>query len=306
MKPSLFTLGNLTVDDIVLYESQQLFLNSSGGDALFAAIGAWIWNKNVGMIARAGFNYPERNIRLLEDAGIDCFLKRISNQDVHTWTLYEPGGKRQFIYHLSSGTYEEMSITGAEIPTDCLGRRAYHIAPLPILAQGSIIERLRQQDCLISLDQFNQHLGDPDINSQARQMISQVDFFLPSSVEAAILHGKDDPEGAAIDFAATGLTVVCIKMGDKGALLHLAESGKTYHIPICQVNTLDPTGAGDSFCGGFLAGYLASQDPIQAACCGAVSASYIIQKVGALSVLETDFSDINERFENVRSRVRMI
>lgn len=306
MNPKLYTLGNLTIDDIVLHDSQQLFLNSNGGDALFSAIGAWIWNKNVGMVARVGLNYPEKNIRLIEDAGIACRFKRVSNPDVHNWALYEPGGQRQFVHHHTSGTYEEMSITGSEIPANCLGGSAYHIAPLPIHVQGSIIERLRQQDCLISLDQLNQTLGDSDINRQARQMISQVDFYLPSSAEAAILHGTDDPEGAAIDFVAMGLPVVCIKLGKEGALLHLAETGKTYHIPICEVNDLDPTGAGDSFCGGFLAGFLSSQDPIHAACCGTVSASYIVQKIGALSVLKSDFSDIKERFENVRSRVRAV
>jgi len=133
-------------------------------------------------------------------------------------------------------------------------------------------------------------------------MLPQVDLFLPSSVEAAILYGSNDLKAAARVFASLGAPVVCIKMGIEGSLLYLAEQDHFYHIPICRAETVDPTGAGDAFCGGFLAGLLHSGDPLSAACCGAVSASYVVQTVGALSVLEMDFSNRDERLRQLQDK----
>mgnify|MGYP001764735764 CR=1 FL=1 len=139
----LYTLGNLTVDDIILYDQRQMHLASSGGDALFSAIGAWIWHQPAGLIARAGQAYPQANIDLIQNAGITCHLQRVPYPDIRNWALYEPDGSRQFCNHCASGTYEQMSIRGDEIPPDCLDAAAFHIAPMPVEIQQSVLRRLR-------------------------------------------------------------------------------------------------------------------------------------------------------------------
>jgi sugar/nucleoside kinase (ribokinase family) len=293
----LFTLGNLTVDDIVLYNEQRMYC---------ASIGAWIWHKPVGLIARAGQAYPAENIQQIEAVGITCRLQRVANPDIRNWALYEPDGRRQFVNHLTSGSYEQMSIHGDEIPEECMGASAYHIAPMPVHVQHSVIQRLRTGPCLISLDQYDRLLADPQAKRTALELIIQVDFYLPSGEEAAALYGSNDPESAALAFGALGVPVVCIKMGVQGALLYMTRHDELYHIPICPVKTVDPTGAGDAFCGGFLAGALATGDPLLAACHGAVSASYVVQHVGALSLLEADFSDRQDRLEQVRAGIKTI
>ena len=95
-------------------------------------------------------------------------------------------------------------------------------------------------------------------------------------------------------------------MGAEGALLYVFERGKFYHIPIYPVQTVDPTGAGDSFCGGFMAGILATGNPLLAACYGTVSASYVVQHIGALSVLSADFSDREDRLEQVKAGIKTL
>ncbi|MEM5776619.1 MAG: hypothetical protein AAGU05_16565, partial [Anaerolineaceae bacterium] len=154
---TLYTLGNLTVDDIILYDQRRMHLASSGGDALFSAIGAWIWHQPTGMIARAGQAYPQANIDLIQNAGIACRLQRVPYPDIRNWCLYEPDGSRQFCNHLTSGTYEQMSIRGEEIPPDCLDAAAFHIAPMPVEIQQTVLQRLRNRDCLVTLDTFPQH-----------------------------------------------------------------------------------------------------------------------------------------------------
>ena len=69
---------------------------------------------------------------------------------------------------------------------------------------------------------------------------------------------------------------------------------------------LTPTGAGDSFCGGFLAGYLKVSDPFLAACHAAVSASYIVERVGAAAVLQADYTDLDQRYEEIKQKIRVL
>jgi ribokinase len=161
-----------------------------------------------------------------------------------------------------------------------------------------------ESTCLITLDTFPQHLQDEDSIHTLLALIAQVDAFLPSREEAAILFGTDDPQAAARAFGAQGVPLVCIKMGVEGALLY--ETGKDVfsHIPIYPLETVDTTGAGDAFCGGFLSGLLAGRSPAEAACCGAVSASYVVQQVGAMEMLAGQFSDQEERFERVSMGIK--
>ena len=303
---NLYTFGNLTIDDIVYHENQQLFLDCSGGDALFSALGAWIWQKPVNMVVRIGRDYQRQNIQTLQEAGVNCHLKEINGPDIHTWALYEANGGRQFLSHLLSASYEDMSIQAAEIPFECLGENAYHIAPLPVKIQNGILKRLKQKNCLVSLDSFYHHLLEPQAPETLCDMLKELDFYLPSQKEAALLYGSDDPEAAAIYFASLGCPVVVIKLGEEGALVYETKSGNLQHVPIFKTNAIDPTGAGDSFCGGFLAGYLKVSDPFLATCHAAVSASYIVERVGAAAVLQADYTDINERFEEIKQKIRIL
>ena len=94
-----------------------------------------------------------------------------------------------------------------------------------------------------------------------------IDFFMPSIDEAVeIADGKTDPDEIADVFMARGVTNVVIKMGSKGSYLRLAgwEKGKTYPI-LKGVKAVDTTGAGDSFCSGFLAAYARGESPEYAA-----------------------------------------
>lgn len=304
MSCDIYVLGNLTIDDIILHDSQQMFLGVSGGNALFAAIGARIWQNSVGLIARASEAYPDSNIGQVQDAGIEVELKRVPYNDIHDWALYEPGGARQFINHLASGTHHQMSITGEEIPAGCLAGQAYHLAPMPTDTLASLVKRLAPTNAIVSLDPHELYLSDDALNQMARGLLKDVQLFLPSREEARELFGRDDPEAAARCFAELGAGITAIKLSTGGSLLYVAATDRMYHIPIYDVETVDPTGAGDSYCGGFLAGYLASEDPVLAACHGTVSASFVVQHVGALNTFASNFAEAGARLDDVRSRVR--
>lgn len=83
-----------------------------------------------------------------------------------------------------------------------------------------------------------------------------LDFFMPSIDEAVCIAGKEDPEDIADVFNAKGVKNVVIKLGSKGSYLRKEgeTKGKIFK-PFYVDNPVDTTGAGDSFCSGFLASY---------------------------------------------------
>ena len=83
-----------------------------------------------------------------------------------------------------------------------------------------------------------------------------IDYFMPSIDEAVLIAGQNDPEKIADVFIGRGAKNVIIKLGSKGSFLRKEEQkeGKIFP-PFYVENPVDTTGAGDSFCSGFLAAY---------------------------------------------------
>jgi ribokinase len=178
---------------------------------------------------------------------------------------------------------------------------------MPTDVQNSVLQRLSAQkeaNTIVSWDPHVDYLQDAAFNSMAFDMLQYVDLFLPSQEEVFAMYGSRDLESAARDFANAGPGIVAIKKSIEGSLLYIRDEGKFYNIPIYPSETVDPTGAGDSYCGGFLAGYLKTNDPVHAARCGTVSASFVVEHVGALNTFRSDFSQIEKRMnylENYKS-----
>ena len=83
-----------------------------------------------------------------------------------------------------------------------------------------------------------------------------IDFFMPSIDEAVCIAGKDSPENIADVFVSRGAKNVIIKLGSKGSYLRREgdKAGKIFP-PFYVENPVDTTGAGDSFCSGFLSAF---------------------------------------------------
>ncbi|MDO4744202.1 MAG: carbohydrate kinase family protein [Clostridia bacterium] len=90
-----------------------------------------------------------------------------------------------------------------------------------------------------------------------------IDYFMPSIDEAVRIAKKDDPEAIADVFVSKGVKNVIIKLGSKGSYLRkMGETKGTVFPPFYVENAVDTTGAGDSFCSGFLAAF-AAEKPLE-------------------------------------------
>ncbi len=160
--------------------------------------------------------------------------------------------------------------------------------------------RLKRTDRRISLDPHE--CGIKGQERTVHKALAKVNFFLPSELEAGLLYGSNAPEQSARAFAELGPSVVAIKLGANGSLLYEAARRRVTHVPAYPAAVSDPTGAGDASCGGFLAGFLLTGDPVAAAQHATVSASFAVEAVGALAIRQPSKAEATARLQIVADR----
>lgn len=115
--------------------------------------------------------------------------------------------------------------------------------------------------------------------------IAQADIALPSLDDATILTGLTDPDAIADFYLRLGPRIVVVKNGAAGALL--ATPDQRVHIPPFPCNPVDATGAGDAFCGSFLARLILGDAPEPAARYAACAAALKCEGFGAVAPIPT-------------------
>jgi len=115
--------------------------------------------------------------------------------------------------------------------------------------------------------------------------IAQADYVFPGMEDAALLTGLTDPDAILDFYLRLGPTVVVVKMGEDGA--YLGTPDRRVRIPPYPVAAVDATGAGDAFCGSFLARTLAGDTPEVAARYAVVAAALKCTGYGAVAPIPT-------------------
>lgn len=302
MSADLWVLGNLTIDDLVLPDGTTA-MGLCGGNAIFAAIGGRLWSSSVCLAARIGPDFPRSEVLALEAAGIKLALAPTTAPTIHNWALYETPERRRFINWLDSGSHLDQSLLPAEVPNEAGQARVCHIAPMPLDVQAQLVNHLAHEPALVSLDPHDEYIR----GSEPRfiDLLRLVDLFLPSRQEATLLFGRDAPEDAAVAFAACGPQVVVIKLGAEGSLVYGPHLDHPLHIRALPVAAIDPTGAGDAYCGAFCVSYARHPDILGAAARATVAASFVVERRGALAVLPFDCSTAEQRLERLTEEMNL-
>ena len=247
-------VGNLTIDDVIQPDGSSQ-MGTLGGNSVHATAAALTWVAGVGIVARCGPDFPAAAIGRLREAGADTGgIRHIEGPTVRNWVIYEADGSRNWVYRTPPGRSAEVAPQPGDIPAAWLDRRpapVVHVAAMPLAAATAIVRSVRDRagGAAITLDTHEGWRRGADVLDAARL----VDVFLPSREELAELVGYDDPPRAAGELTAAGVTCVVVKMGGDGALV-ARPAMPLAHAPASKVTVADPTGAGDSFCGGFAAG----------------------------------------------------
>ncbi|MFN2484599.1 MAG: carbohydrate kinase family protein [Candidatus Limnocylindria bacterium] len=298
MTPAVWVLGNLTIDDVVLPDGTTA-MGLCGGNAMYASLGARLWDERVGLAARIGPDYPVEHVSAVREAGVEFALVRVPSPSIHDWALYESENVRRFINWVGSGTHLEQSIRADELPAAISQASACHVAPMPLSVQTELVDKLAREGVgIVALDPHDEYI--PGHEQELLDLLRLVTLFLPSHREAELLFGGRDPDAAARAFAAAGPKAVAIKLGADGSVV-CVPGGDPVFVPAVRVRAIDPTGCGDAYCGGFVAAYQRGADPLMAACHGTVSASFVIEARGASSLLPFDHATARGRLEELQS-----
>ena len=125
--------------------------------------------------------------------------------------------------------------------------------------------------------------------------------FLPSRQEFDVIRGDRGAADTAWALARSDVRCVVVKDGHCGVDVYDALARSIYHIAAYDVDVVDPPGAGDAFCGGFMVGLGETGDVREAALRGVVSASLVIEGVGAMHMLEVSRTEVDHRLRTVRA-----
>jgi sugar/nucleoside kinase (ribokinase family) len=283
------TVGNLLVEDVVMPDGRQL-PGRLGGDAIYAAIGARAFADDVQPVVRHGDGFPAELRRALEDAGYGAGLIPSGHPAVRLRVDWGVEGGSRFTFEEGSGTYVQATPVPEEIPSSLTGRlEAVHIAPVPFEQMEALVHWARPQACVLTVDPHYQHM-----DAEWARILPLADAFLPSRDEAAaLLGGWPGPEEAARALAGLGAPLVVVKLGAEGSTAY--RDGELVRMPAASADPVDPTGCGDAFCGGFLAGLTESGDLRTAMAHGAVAAAFVGADHGAAHALTIDRAEARRR-----------
>ncbi len=294
--PALVCLGNFTIDDVVLPDGRER-PGCIGGDALYATLAARPWDPSCELGAPVGNDFPAEISKRMAEAGIaDAGLPRHSLPTLHNRVEYFSDGTRRWTLFATEEEFDQLSPRPQDIPVSYRDAGAFLILAMTLSAQQDLVAGLRNDtQAIIALDPQEDYIKG---NEEAiRALVSQLDIFMPSAEEVQRLLGTSDWSIAARTFAALGPQVVGIKLGAEGSLIYDRRRDAQFRVPAFPVkNVVDTTGAGDSFCGAFMARYLQNPAlPEEAARAGAVAASFAVEGYGVDPLFEVSPDRMRER-----------
>jgi len=292
----LVVAGNLTLDDTVMPDGHTV-MGTMGGDVLYTGLGAALWTRPVGLFSRYGDDFPLEHLERARAAGLDLNgLRACLGPTIRYWVIYEWDGRRHFIFRTQDARFPALSPAPDDLPADYAAHcRLFHVAALPFDHMERLVyagARLPTRP-LITLDTHEDYVA--GYQDRFARLLPLLAGFLPSREEVALWFGDDDPERRIGDLLALGPEIVVIKMGAEGVLLQRRGQRRPVRLAPIPGPVVDQTGAGDAFCGGFVAHMAMGAPALDAARAGLVSASFAVERFGSAGLIDVDDRDRDER-----------
>ena len=267
-----------------------------GGAATFIGLAASQFDIDGAIVSVVGGDFPKEYIDMLEDRGLDIScLEVVENGKTFFWS-----GK----YHNDMNTRDtlatELNVLAdfkPVVPESYKDAKVVMLGNLHPLVQLGVIEQMNEKPDLVILDTMNFWMD--SALDDLMKVIAKVDVITINDEEARQLTGEYSLVVAAKKIMTMGPEFVVIKKGEHGALLFFED--KTFYAPALPLKEVfDPTGAGDTFAGGF-AGYLAKtrdysfENLKKAIIYGSALASFSVEKFGTERMINLKKEELHER-----------
>ncbi len=300
---SLLTVGTVAFDDI-----QTPFGHAErvvGGAATYIALAASYFTRPVQLVSVIGDDFPEETLAQLRARGVDLEGLQVKEGEK---SFFWAGRYSENMNHRDTlDTRLNVLADFDPVLPESFRRPDYvMLGNLTPAVQMRVLDQLEKKPRLVAMDTMNFWMD--TAMDELRQVIARVDVLTINDEEARQLSGEHSLVKAARKIHEMGPDQIVIKKGEHGALLFQRHDDALHgsHIffapalPLAEV--FDPTGAGDTFAGGFM-GYLASTGDLsfenlkRAVIFGSAMASFCVEKFSIDRLLELTPEEIRERVQ---------
>jgi len=293
---SLLTVGSVAFDAIETPFGKTDKIIGGAGTYIVISSSYFVSQQNI--VAVVGDDFPKEMISKLEEKGVNLDGLQIKEgEKSFFWS-----GKYSNDMNSRDTLVTELNVLGdfdPVIPESYQNCEYLMLGNLSPEVQLKVIERLRKRPKLVALDTMNFWM---DIAmDDLKKALKKIDLLIINDEEARQLSGEYSLVRAAKKIRQMGPRYLVIKKGEHGALLfHDSQVFFAPALPLTDV--FDPTGAGDTFAGGFM-GYIASTEDSsfenmkRAVIIGSAMASFCVEKFGTERIENLTVDEIKDRID---------
>jgi sugar/nucleoside kinase (ribokinase family) len=273
-----------------------------GGSATYFSLAASLFAP-VAVVAVVGDDFPEEAFQIFVERGVDCAgLERRAGRTFRWCGRYEDDVNVAITEKTELGVFDEFRPV---VPESCRDHPYVALGNIDPLLQLAVLEQLNGPK-FVAVDTMNYWIDRQ--RDDLAEVIARADVLVVNDAEAKMLGGEANLLAAMTRLLELGPRYVLAKKGEHGAVLMARDF--EFVLPAFPLREVaDPTGAGDTFAGGFLGYIAASDDTSPANLCravayGATVASFAVQGLGISRLAKLTRDDVEERLERLGDMTR--
>jgi len=276
-----------------------------GGTSSYFSLAASMYT-DVQVVAIVGSDFPAQFREVLQARPIDLRGMQVAEGKTFRWS-----GQYQFDMHVAETLDTQLNVFAdfhPQLPEDYRGTNYVFLANIHPELQLEVLRQV-QKPKLVVMDSMN--LWIETSKAALTEVMRHSDIVLLNDGEVRQYTGSPNLISGARSILALGPRAVVVKKGEHGALLLSHDDGVFVAPAFPQEDVRDPTGAGDSFAGGFI-GYLASHDDISPAALrraiihGSAIASFTVEDFSTRRLERLSTSEVWDRYATFRKLTQFV
>ena len=301
-KPEFLAIGSIIIDDIV-YPDGRTSMGVLGGGGSHAAYGIAFAGEKPALVGMVGEDLPA-DIRARLEADFDTTgLVWTHHPQMRGWQIFEWNGLRNEIFRVEviepfmfGPAADSPHLPFERVRGFTLLRAPEHVASWRARFPSAVLLWEPVRVFMLSADR-----------EAFLEGIAQSDIVSPNLHEAQTMYEIEDELEIIRRMLADGVKAAAIRMGELGSLVARSGDAAAHYIPAVEVGeVVDQTGAGNTYCGGFLVGYCRERDVAAAGCYGAAAASFTLEAVGCARIPANLVVEWARRLQEARGGVRTV
>lgn len=290
----LLVVGSLGLDDVTtpFYKTE----NALGGAATYISIAASYFTSPIYLVGVVGEDFPKEYIDLLEKKNIDLEgLQIIEGGKTFRWA-----GKYHYDLNVRDTLLTELNVFenfDPVVPEKYKKSSYVCLGNIDPVLQMKVLVQMIDPKCVVC-DTMNYWIERQ--KNELLELLKKVDILIINDSETRLLANEPNLIKAAKHILDFGPEIIIIKKGEHGALLISRDT--IFSAPAYPLESIyDPTGAGDTFAGGFI-GYLHKTQDLnidnikRAVIYGSTMASFCVEQFGTKGLEEIDYLRVNDRY----------